>query len=549
MKSRKTGLAVLTVVVLAVSAVSMGMVVAQQDVQQENETNDKRENAVNLTLEPTSVEGISTVTISGFNSSDSNNIARFGPGDHDDWYSFKVEAGQAIRAWGHGGMTANLNAVLVGPNGEVLSNIGLGAENYPFGVVAEETGTYYIHIHNETETGGPVSYSLTIQTAEPGQYEPNDNRNGAEPIKPGNRLTPILANSSEDDWYAVHVGEGGVINATLRTLTYEAGGPMVSNGLSVTIFTPNGTQIGEVADLGHRYADINTTYSYIGEDTVVIVAKPDEAGIYYVRVTGTSVVSASIGFSPYSLTISGEKLSTPTTTTPPQQPATTTHEPVGISTPTKTASALPNTLSIRSTGDDRVYYNVTVSEQINPGAGADLTGAEHPDDVSNTMASGSTAQGGIDNFTFSGEITVLKLAGGPAKVYINGEQVDPAAYQTATPTSTPTPTPTPTLTPTTTSTPTPTPAPTSPTAISMTPSTKMQTTISAETQTQTLTEHRTSITNTPVDTQAGQLGPTTTDTPTDDQTGMFGPGFGVIGAVLAAITTVIIGLVNVFRRL
>jgi hypothetical protein len=55
--------------------------------------------------------------------------------------------------------------------------------------------------------------------------------------------------------------------------------------------------------------------------------------------------------------------------------------PTQTATATETPSQLPNTLSIRSTGDERVYYNATVSDSIAPGAGADLEGAEQPDTV------------------------------------------------------------------------------------------------------------------------------------------------------------------------
>ena len=78
-------------------------------------------------------------------------------------------------------------------------------------------------------------------------------------------------------------------------------------------------------------------------------------------------------------------------------------------------------------------------------SGADLANAESPDTIEGTAASGSTAEGGRDNFTFAGQLTALTLEGGPARVYVNGEQIDPAQYQstsiTPTPTSTETPEP------------------------------------------------------------------------------------------------------------
>jgi hypothetical protein len=146
----------------------------------------------------------------------------------------------------------------------------------------------------------------------------------------------------------------------------------------------------------------------------------------------------------------------------------------------------PNTVTIQSTGDERVFYTISVSGGIEPGPGADLTGAEQPDTVSGATASGSTAQGGVDNFTFRGRITALNVSGGPAEIYVNGTQIDPATFPqsappttaspTATPTRTPTSTPTATRTPTPTATATPTatstatPTPDTPSTTTTTPS-------------------------------------------------------------------------------
>lgn len=128
--------------------------------------------------------------------------------------------------------------------------------------------------------------------------------------------------------------------------------------------------------------------------------------------------------------------------------------------------SLPNTLTVRSTGDERVTYRITVSGRIQPGSAADLTNATQPDRVGTTTARGSAAEGGIDDFTFSGRLTGIEVSGGPAAIFVNGEQIDPADYQQSgttpsaddTPGATPTPpspTPSPTLTPSSTPTPTP----------------------------------------------------------------------------------------------
>lgn len=204
-------------------------------------------------------------------------------------------------------------------------------------------------------------------------------------------------------------------------------------------------------------------------------------------------------------------------------------------TQSETTSQLPNTLSIRSTGDERVYYNATATDSFAPGSGADLTGADQPDRISGATASGSTAQGGVDNFSFSGELAGLTLKGGPAEVYVNGEQVDPVEYRstaTSTPTSTPTETPTatPTETPTATPTEMPTATPTAtspPTATAVSTATRRATTADGFVTTVSSTKN-----------QTGQLlgfENGTNGSATDDQTGALGPGFGMGPALAAAV--------------
>lgn len=86
----------------------------------------------------------------------------------------------------------------------------------------------------------------------------------------------------------------------------------------------------------------------------------------------------------------------------------------------------PNTLTIVSTNDTRVYYNATTSGRITAGEQADLTDAERPDTVINATASGSTAQGGADTFRFTGRLTALRLTGGPAHISVNDHRINPA---------------------------------------------------------------------------------------------------------------------------
>jgi PGF-CTERM protein len=188
------------------------------------------------------------------------------------------------------------------------------------------------------------------------------------------------------------------------------------------------------------------------------------------------------------------------------EPATST------STSATNTTALANTVTIQSTGEERVFYNVTASEGMKPAAGADPTGADSPDRVNANRASGSTAQGGPDNFTFAGELTELTISGGPARVLVNGEEVNPDSYSAVTPTSTAATTPSTILIPT------------------------------AE---YTITNAAATPSSTPANesTSDGQLlSPETANGPGTNSTGS-GPGFGVVAAALA-----ILGATYLVRR-
>ncbi|WP_135822878.1 hypothetical protein [Halostella litorea] len=85
------------------------------------------------------------------------------------------------------------------------------------------------------------------------------------------------------------------------------------------------------------------------------------------------------------------------------------------------------TLRVASTGSERATYEISVGEALEPGENANLTGAEYPDVVEGTTASGSVAQHGTDDYAFAGDVTALSVDG-PADVYVDGEQVDPANF-------------------------------------------------------------------------------------------------------------------------
>jgi hypothetical protein len=233
---------------------------------------------------------------------------------------------------------------------------------------------------------------------------------------------------------------------------------------------------------------------------------------------------------------------------------------------------LPNTITIRSTGDERANYTITVSGRIEPGSDADTEDADVPDEASNTTATGSAAEGGQDSFRFAGNITSLSIRGGPVDVFVNGEQVDPGQFPT-TPTPTPTstttatPTPTPTPTPTTTTTtattttttttatptptPTPTPATTTTTTTSATP-TEASTATSATTPPSTTAQPTTqasTATAAATSTAAGSPGTITagaeTTTPAANGTTAAANDSGILGGLSVSTVAFVLGLLLV----
>ena len=171
-----------------------------------------------------------------------------------------------------------------------------------------------------------------------------------------------------------------------------------------------------------------------------------------------------------------------------------------------------NRITIESTGDERATYEVTVSGSIEAGPEADLSDAESVDTVGETSAEGSVAEGGADDFFFTGEITSLDVTG-PATVSVNGEEIDPGDIDDA-----PTETTTEMETETTTETATVTETPTATTPITTT-ATTTETATETTTETPTPTPTTTTITTvTPTRTETATATTTTTETPTPTST-------------------------------
>jgi hypothetical protein len=191
--------------------------------------------------------------------------------------------------------------------------------------------------------------------------------------------------------------------------------------------------------------------------------------------------------------------------------------------------ALPNDLTIQSTGDKRAFYNITTSGRMLPGTGADFSGATFQDVIIAKSASGGTTEHGADNYTFRGNITAIDLRGGPAKVLVNGEQVDPDSY----PNTPPTGVSTPSRTSTATNTPTVTP-----TSTSRSTTSTVRTT-SAGLATPSTTTEDSSTNQTPSGTITGAQTIAESGNGSSGGSSGFGPGFGILPAVLALAAIVI----------
>lgn len=200
-----------------------------------------------------------------------------------------------------------------------------------------------------------------------------------------------------------------------------------------------------------------------------------------------------------------------------------------------------NRLVIDSTGDERVFYEVTVSGSIELGEEANPVEAEVPDSASGNTASGSVL-GGTDDFFFTGEITNIEIEGGSADVYVNGERIDPDDVEGTTTTTADTETMTGTVTDTETMTDTDT--------------TAVDTTISTATATGT----EETVTDTPTATETGTRTASRTGSPaatTTDSGGSEGATglneqerglFLTIGAVLLLGIVAIGGFALLARR-
>ena len=88
---------------------------------------------------------------------------------------------------------------------------------------------------------------------------------------------------------------------------------------------------------------------------------------------------------------------------------------------------LPNTLSVDSTDSNNLTdYDFTVSGQIEKSA-HNSASIDSEDTIADGTANGSV-QGGADSYRFSGSVSEFNHTGGSIRLYVNGQEKDPATF-------------------------------------------------------------------------------------------------------------------------
>ena len=506
---------VLVVGLVLVSSLLAPAAVAQSGNQQESEPNDTRESATSIE-KGQFVEG--TVSASD-----------------EDWLAFDAEAGHAIRVTG--GVGAEYpELTLYGPDGERIDNGTAGGpvNMVEISTIASTTGTYYLQVSYEEEY--EARYGVSVATGAADGFEANDDRGSAAAIEPGSSHDATLL-AGEDDWFAVEADAGENITASAE-LT-NTGGEVAQN-VRTELYDPDGNRVGEVgANMGMDSGPSNRTYGpEIGYKPIASQHHiASESGTYYVRVSPAESGSVA-GFVGYELSV-----------------GTASGSDDGSSDDARSL------VIIGGSPENKVSYEVGFegsAERSGESHGAPIedrhvTVDRDVDEIGNGRIDGRLGGGG-DAYLIDGEVTGLELDG-DARVFLDGEEVDPdslggvAAEDTTTPTATPTPTPTatPTPTPTETATATPTPTTTATQTATATPtSTPTQTATPTATPAVASTDTATT-TDTPTQTTTTTANTTTNDTggqvvggadAQNETTSSGGPGFGLAGGVVAVLAAI-----------
>lgn len=80
-----------------------------------------------------------------------------------------------------------------------------------------------------------------------------------------------------------------------------------------------------------------------------------------------------------------------------------------------------NTISIRAASQQDVFYEFSASGSVTRGGPYQ---SDSGDEISGNTVSGAVGEGRADSFVFTGEITSFTTEGGPARVFVNGQEVE-----------------------------------------------------------------------------------------------------------------------------
>lgn len=157
------------------------------------------------------------------------------PDDTDeDWYAFEVEAGEAINLTGEVQAGGGVKFDIVDPEGNTVGSTRAKNGSFGTGVTATTSGTYYVRaFYWFGDAAG--EYAATVSTFSTTDREPNEDRDSATDITPGDTVSDTIT-IGDTDWYAFDAAAGETINLTVDL------GP--GGGIEFDVVTPGGETIG-----------------------------------------------------------------------------------------------------------------------------------------------------------------------------------------------------------------------------------------------------------------------------------------------------------------
>lgn len=196
--------------------------------------------------------------------------------DEEDWFHFEAKAGEGIEFE----LTAenlvinrDLEISLFDSTGDEIGEV---PRDRPFGAystvsnfyhttsidtafgadVAEEDGSYFIQVQGlDGAVDGFTAYKLVVKTVDLGQNEPNESRETATPITPGEPVEATLA-GYDHDWYQFTVEAGDEI-----TIDYEITQPADLFSPEVTLYDPQNDVLHRGVPEQPVIAETTGTYS------------------------------------------------------------------------------------------------------------------------------------------------------------------------------------------------------------------------------------------------------------------------------------------------